>query len=81
MRFRTPSRDEILTGPALKTMAWIGGPAVVGSLIFTLYNLADAFWIGRLPADTSAAAVAGIQVSWPIVWFLISFIAGFGERR
>ncbi|MBC7219911.1 MATE family efflux transporter [Candidatus Bipolaricaulota bacterium] len=78
MRFRTPSRDEILTGPALKTMARIGGPAVIGTLIFTLYNLADAFWIGRLPTDVSAAAVAGIQVSWPIVWFLISFIAGFG---
>ena len=78
MRFRTPSRDEILTGPALKTMARIGGPAVLGSLIFTLYNLTDAFWIGRLPPETSAAAVAGIQVSWPIVWFLISFISGFG---
>ncbi|MFH1610023.1 MAG: MATE family efflux transporter [Candidatus Bipolaricaulota bacterium] len=78
MRFRTPSREEILTGPALKTMARIGGPAVLGSLMFTLYNLADAFWIGRLPQAESAAAVAGIQVSWPIVWFLISFIAGFG---
>lgn len=59
-------------------MARIGGPAILGSLIFTLYNLADAFWIGRLPPEASAAAVAGIQVSWPIVWFLISFIAGFG---
>ncbi|HEU68601.1 MAG TPA: MATE family efflux transporter [Candidatus Acetothermia bacterium] len=78
MRFRTPSRDEILTGSALATMARIGGPAILGSLIFTLYNLADAFWIGRLPPEASAAAVAGIQVSWPIVWFLISFIAGFG---
>ena len=78
MRFRTPSRDEILAGPALPTMARIGGPAVLGSLLFTLYNLADAFWIGRLPPEASAAAVAGIQVSWPIVWFLISFIAGFG---
>ncbi|MCX7750137.1 MAG: MATE family efflux transporter [Candidatus Bipolaricaulota bacterium] len=78
MRFRTPSREEILTGPALATMARIGGPAVVGSLLFTLYNLADAFWIGRLPPEASAAAVAGIQISWPIIWFLISFIAGFG---
>jgi putative MATE family efflux protein len=78
MRFRPPSRDEILSGPALPTMAKIGGPAVLGSLIFTLYNLADAFWIGRLPPEVSAAAVAGIQVSWPIVWFLISFVSGFG---
>ncbi|MCR4392197.1 MAG: MATE family efflux transporter [Candidatus Acetothermia bacterium] len=78
MKFKTPSREEILTGPPLRTMARIGGPAVISSLIFTLYNLADAFWIGRLPKAESAAAVAGIQVSWPIVWFLISFISGFG---
>ena len=76
--FRAPSRDEILTGPALSTMVRIGGPAVLSSLLFTLYNLADAFWIGRLPSEQAGAVMAGIQVSWPIVWFLISFIAGFG---
>ena len=76
--FRAPTREEILGGPILRTMVRIGGPAVLSSLIFTLYNLADAFWIGRLPAEEAGAAVAGIQVSWPIVWFLISFVAGFG---
>ena len=78
MRFSAPDREEILTGPALWVMARIGGPAVVSSLLFTLYNLADAFWIGRLPPGESAAVMAGIQVSWPIVWFLISLVAGFG---
>ncbi len=78
MRLKAPTREEILEGPVLRTMARIGGPAVLSSLIFTFYNLADAFWIGRLPAEEAGAAVAGIQVSWPIVWFLISFVAGFG---
>ncbi|MGY4706935.1 MATE family efflux transporter [Candidatus Bipolaricaulota sp. J31] len=78
MAFRAPTREEILEGPVLRTMFRIGGPAVLSSLIFTLYNLADAFWIGRLPAEEAGAAVAGIQVSWPIVWFLISFVSGFG---
>lgn len=77
VRFKTPSTEEILSGPVFSTMARIGLPAVLGSLLHTLYNLADAFWIGRLPAGSGAAAMAGIQVSWPIVWFLISFIAGF----
>ncbi|MCS7239813.1 MAG: MATE family efflux transporter [Candidatus Bipolaricaulota bacterium] len=77
MRFRSPSTQEILSGPALPTMTRIGLPAVLGSLLFTLYNLADAFWIGRLPAGSGAEAMAGIQVSWPIIWFLISFISGF----
>jgi putative MATE family efflux protein len=76
--FPTPDRDEILTGPAFRTMAKIGGPAVISSLLFTLYNLADAFWIGRLPTDHAGAVMAGIQISWPFVWFIISFVAGFG---
>ena len=78
MRLEAPTQQEILEGPVLRTMARIGGPAVLSSLVFTLYNLADAFWIGRLPAGEAGAAVAGIQVSWPVVWFLISFVAGFG---
>jgi putative MATE family efflux protein len=77
MRFKTPTRDEILTGPALGIMTRIGAPAALGSLIFTFYNLADAFWVGRLPLDDAGAALAGIQVSWPFVWLLISFIGGF----
>jgi len=77
-RFRAPDREEILTGPALATMAKIGGPAVLSSLLFTLYNLADAFWIGHLPKEHAGAVVAGIQVSWPLVWFLIAFVSGFG---
>jgi len=78
MAFRRATQQEILEGPIGRTMIRIGGPAVLSSLLFTLYNLADAFWIGRLPAETSAAVMAGIQISWPFVWFVIAFVAGFG---
>ncbi|MGC9530599.1 MAG: MATE family efflux transporter [Candidatus Bipolaricaulaceae bacterium] len=78
MRIKAPSREEILSGAPLPVMARIGGPAVVFSLLLTLYNLADAFWIGHLPAGEAGPAVAGIQVSWPVMWFLISFASGFG---
>jgi len=47
--FKTPDREEILHGHALRTMAKIGFPAVLSSVIFTLYNLADAAMLGRLP--------------------------------
>lgn len=76
--FPIPGRTEILHGPALRTMAKIGGPAIISSLLFTLYNMADAFWVGRLPTDQAGAVMAGIQISWPFVWFIISFVAGFG---
>ena len=75
--FRTPDRDEILHGHALRTMAKIGFPAVLSSVVFTLYNLADAVWLGRLP-ETGAAALAGIQVSWPFIWAILAFVTGFG---
>ncbi len=56
----------------------IGLPAVFSSVLFTLYNLTDAFFIGLLPGGTPQSVMAGIQISWPFVWFLVSFIGGFG---
>jgi len=58
-------------------MVKIGGPAVLSSILFTIYNLTDAFWIGRLPGGQPEDVMAGIQISWPFVWLLISFVAGF----
>ena len=76
--FRTPDREEILHGPALRTMAKIGFPAVLSSVIFTFYNLADAAWIGRLP-EGAESVMAGIQVSWPFIWLIVSFVSGFAR--
>jgi putative MATE family efflux protein len=76
--FARPTREEILTGHPIGMMIRIGAPAVVSSILFTLYNLADAFWIGHLPGEQSLSVLAGIQSSWPFVWFLISLIGGFG---
>ncbi len=72
-----PGREEILGGSALRTMIRLGGPAVLSSVLFTLYNLTDAFFIGRLPCGAPQAVMAGIQISWPFIWFLVSFIGGF----
>lgn len=70
--------EDILHGPIVRTMFRLGWPAMITGILQTLYNLADAFWIGHLPPAESGAAVAAIQISWPIVWLLISFVAGFG---
>jgi putative MATE family efflux protein len=72
------SREEILNGPIILTMVRLGWPGMVTGVLQTLYNLADAFWIGHLPPAESGPSVAGIQISWPVVWLLISFIGGFG---
>ncbi|TFG91461.1 MAG: MATE family efflux transporter, partial [Candidatus Atribacteria bacterium] len=41
-------------------------------------HLADTFWLGHLPPTESGEAVAGLQISWPIIWFLIALSFGFG---
>jgi len=75
--FKTPGRDEILQGHALRTMAKIGFPAVLSSVVQTFYNLTDALFLGRLP-ETGAAGIAAVQSSWPFVWLILSFVTGFG---
>jgi len=73
------SREEILTGGVIKTMFLLGWPMMVSSLLQTLYNLADMFWLGRLPADEAKIAVAAINFTWPVVFFFISFAGGLGR--
>jgi len=75
---KTPSREEILSGPALRTMARIGFPAILSSVILAIYNLTDAAWLGRLPTS-GAATLAAIQISWPVMWAIIAFALSFGS--
>ncbi len=75
---RKVSREEILSGNPIKTMFLLSIPLMVSQLLQTLYNLADTFWLGHLPASESGSAVAGMQIAWPLIWFLIAFSFGFG---
>ena len=72
------SREEILSGGIVKTIFLLGWPMMVSSLLQTLYNLADMFWLGRLPSDQSSIAVASINFTFPLVFFFISFAGGLG---
>lgn len=78
-RSRMPTRDEILHGPVVMTMFRLSWPVMVSSLLNMVYNMTDTFWVGHLPKAENAAAVAGLQVSGPVVWFLIAFAFGFGS--
>ena len=77
-RFKTPSREEILTGPPLRIMARIGFPAVLSSILLAVYHLTDTAWLGRLPG-AGAITIAAMQVSWPIFWAVTAFALGFGN--
>ena len=70
--------EEILTADPLKVMFLLSFPVMISQFLLTLYHLADTFWLGHLPPSESGEAVAGLQISWPVIWFLISFSFGFG---
>ena len=73
------SREEILNGGVIKTMFLLGWPMMVSSLLQTLYNLTDMFWLGRLPTEEARIAVAAINFTWPVIFFFISFAGGLGR--
>jgi len=76
---RMPTHEEILHGPVVATMFRLSWPVMVSSLLNMVYNMTDTFWVGHLPANENAAAVAGLQVAGPVTWFLIAFAFGFGS--
>lgn len=78
-RSRMLTREEILYGPVVATMFRLSWPVMVSSLLNMVYNMTDTFWVGHLPKAENAAAVAGLQVAGPVVWFLVAFAFAFGS--
>lgn len=67
------ARERILNGPILSTMLLLAWPVMLTAALQALYNLVDAFWLGRL----GTAAVAAPGMAWPILFFFMSFAGGF----
>ncbi len=66
-------RDMILNGPIFKSIVRLSLPLMFGNLIQTLYNLADAFWVGN---KVGYQAFAAIGYVWPITFIFLSFSIG-----
>lgn len=70
-------REEILEGNIYRAMLKLGWPVMCATLLDTMYQLTNTFWLGRLGGTQSGNAVAGLQISFPVIWFFASFVAGF----
>ncbi|MBU7018893.1 MAG: MATE family efflux transporter [Theionarchaea archaeon] len=73
------SKEQILTGPIVKTLFILGWPVMISNLLHSMYNIVDTFWLGKLGGVESTNAVAALQISWPIVFLLIAMAFGFGS--
>lgn len=72
----TATRDRavnVTDGPLFKPLVLLALPIVLTNLLQVGYNLADAFWVGRL----GQPAVAALSFSWAIVFLIISLSLGF----
>ena len=62
-------RDRILQGNIYKTALTLSWPVMLSNIFQTVYNMTDAFWLGKVGPE----AVAAPSVSWPIMFLLITF--------
>ena len=67
------SRVRLLSGSIPGALLRLSLPVLVTILLQTLYNMADAFWLGKLGRE----ALPAPGISFPILFFFISFGAGF----
>ncbi len=66
-------KNKLLEGPILKSLVAIAIPIILTNLLQNMYNLTDAFWVGRLGGN----AVAAVSVSFPIMFLTFALSAGF----
>ncbi|MFQ5689624.1 MAG: MATE family efflux transporter [Gemmatimonadota bacterium] len=65
----SPSLIDPTRGSIRAAVLRLSGPAVAGSLLQILFNLADVFWVGR---GLGSAALAGISTAGFTVWLLLA---------
>ncbi|MFO8109368.1 MAG: MATE family efflux transporter [Thermoplasmata archaeon] len=76
--FRRGKKPDILNGNIVPTLFLIGWPIMIESLLQISYNLADTYWLGNMGETAGKEALAATQVSWPLVWLMVSVGTGFG---
>ncbi len=62
-------RNEMVNGPIVKTLLWLGLPLMLVQLVNVSYNIADAFWLSKY----SDVAMAVPRQAWPPFMFFNSF--------
>lgn len=70
---RTVGRD-LTTGPLARNLFAVAWPVMLSSLLQTLYNLADSFWLGKLGKSALVAPTVTMQISF----LAFAFAMGLG---
>lgn len=63
---------DLTQGPIARHLWKIAGPASMGMLFETMFNVVDSYWAGTL----STTALAALSVSFPVFFFIIALSQG-----
>ncbi|OYT27392.1 MAG: hypothetical protein B6U97_01680 [Candidatus Altiarchaeales archaeon ex4484_96] len=66
--------EDLTQGHIVQTIIKTSWPMVVAFLLQSAFNLADAFFVGKI----SSEALAAVSISFPIVFLIISLGSGIG---
>ena len=72
---RSLNKRDLTSGSLVGNLLSMALPLAAGNVLGAMYNLVDAFWLGRV----SKEAVAAPGVSGPFIWMAVSFAIGFGS--
>ena len=61
--------EKLLNGSIPRLLLEFSIPAIIGSLVFALYNIVDRIFIGNL----GTYAIAGVSITFPIFTIIIAF--------
>ncbi len=74
-----PEKDEIIEGNVISILFKLGWPIMIATLLRTLYNLVDTFWLGHIPdRDVARLSVTAVGQAWTVVFMMLSIGIGFG---
>jgi len=71
---KSSQTNKLTEGSIIKSIIFLTIPIIIGNLLQTMYQITDAFWVGRLGAD----AVAAVSLSFPIMFLIIGLTGGVG---
>ncbi len=64
---------DLTQGSIIKSLLILSVPIILANIFQSLYNLIDAYWVGRLGSE----AFASVSISIPVIFFMASFLIGF----
>lgn len=67
---------DLTKGSIIKNLVLLSLPIMMSNFMQTFYDLANAFWLGRL-GENAKNAVSAAGITSPVLFFLLSFGIGF----